>query len=277
MKRIILSDTALELNEVLEKRINVKLIPVHLDLGEDTYLDDENLNIREFVDNMHAYEGVAKTAAPSPQAFFEEMVDYDEVFIITISSRLSTIYNSACIARDMFLEKFPARKAHVFDSRSAVVGQTLLADKIQTMINDSLPFDEIVAKGEKLVGEIRTYFILEDLGNLVKNGRMSKLAGRIASMLSINPVCRGNDGNIEIVSKTRGMKAGIKKMVEEMGKGLANISEKTLYISHVLNPDRAEEVKARALEIYNFKEVQIVGSKGLTSVYANEGGIVVAI
>lgn len=277
MKRIIISDTCLELNEELEKKVNVKLIPMHLDLGDKHFLDDENLDVRKFVDEMHAYEGIAKTAAPSPKAFFDEMVDFDEVFVVTISSKLSTVYNSACIARDIFLEKFPDRKIHVFDSKSAVVGQTLLAVKIQEMIDQELPFEEIVELGEKAVKEMRTYFILENLDNLVKNGRMSKIAGRIASMLSINPVCMGNDGEIEVVAKIRGMKSGIKRMVKDMGQGLDDLLDRTLYISHVLKPERAEEVKQRAMELYKFKDIQIVGSKGLTSVYANEGGIVVAL
>lgn len=277
MKRIIISDTCLELNEELEKKVNVKLIPMHLDLGDKHFLDDENLDVRKFVDEMHAYEGIAKTAAPSPKAFFDEMVDFDEVFVVTISSKLSTVYNSACIARDIFLEKFPDRKIHVFDSKSAVVGQTLLAVKIQEMIDQELPFEEIVELGEKAVKEMRTYFILENLDNLVKNGRMSKIAGRIASMLSINPVCMGNDGEIEVVAKIRGMKSGIKRMVRDMGEGLDDLLDRTLYISHVLKPERAEEVKQRAMELYKFKDIQIVGSKGLTSVYANEGGIVVAL
>lgn len=277
MKRIILSDTCLELNEELEKKINIKLIPVHLDLGDKHFMDDEQLNIRDFIDQMHAYKGVAKTAAPSPQAFFDEMKDYDEVFVITISSKLSTIYNSACIARDMFKEEYPDRKIHVFDSRSAVSGQTLLALKIQEMIDKDLSFEEIVDLGEAQVKDMRTFFILENLDNLVKNGRMSKVAGRIASALSINPVCKGNDGEIEVVSKTRGMRAGINKMAQIMTDGLSYVAERTLIISHVLKPERAQEVKDRVLEDSVFKDIQIVGAKGLTSVYANEGGIVVAL
>lgn len=277
MKRIILSDTCLELNEELEKKINIKLIPVHLDLGENTYLDDENLNVRDFIDEMHAYKGVPGTAAPSPQAFYDAMLDYDEIFVITISSKLSTIYNSADIAKNMILEDHPDKKVHVFDSRSAVSGQTLMAIKIQDMIDKGLSFEEIVEKGELEVKNMRTFFILENLDNLVKNGRMSRLAGRIASALSINPVCVGVDGEIEVVTKTRGMKAGINKMVQVMTEGLDDIAERTLVISHVLKPERAKEIKDKALESNVFKDVQIVGSKGITSVYANEGGIVVAL
>lgn len=277
MKRIIISDTCLELNEDLEKRLSVKLVPVHLDLGERTYLDDENLNVRDFIDQMHAYEGIAKTAAPSPQAFYDQMLGYDEVFIITISSKLSTIYNSATIAREMFLDEFPEKKVHIFDSKSAVSGQTLVAIKIQELIDQNVSFDEIVKEIEEFIKQMKTYFILENLDNLVKNGRMSRLAGKIASVLSINPVCKGNDGLIEVVNKTRGMKAGINRLVDELIKEVSDTTSKNLVISHVLKPERALEVKEKALSLASFKDVQIVGAKGITSVYANEGGIVVAL
>lgn len=277
MERIIISDTCLELNEELEKKLNIKLVPVHLDLGDKTYLDDEDLDIRNFIDQMHAYDGVAKTAAPSPQAFYNQMLGYDEIFVITISSKLSTIYNSATIAKDMFLDEFPDKKVHVFDSKSAVSGQTLVAIKIQELIDQNLSFEEIVEQVEEFIRQMRTYFILENLDNLVKNGRMSRLAGKIASVLSINPVCKGKDGVIEVVNKARGMKAGINRLVDELLKGLEETASKTLVISHVLKPERAEEVKRKAMELATFKDIQIVGAKGITSVYANEGGIVVAL
>lgn len=277
MKRIILSDTCLDLNDELRSKINIKFVPLHLDLGDESILDGEDLNIREFVDKMHAYEGVPKTAAPSPHAFIEAMDGYDEVFIITLTSKLSTVYNSALIAKEMMEADHPEIKIHVFDSKSAASGETLLAIKLQEMIDEKLAFEEIVEKLEAEIEGMRTYFILENLDNLAKNGRMSKIAGRIASMLSINPVCRANDGTIEIVSKTRGMKAGINKLVQQVCEGLGDIGKKTVVISHVLNLDRAEEVKMKLLKKYNFKDIQIVFSKGVTSVYANEGGIVVAL
>lgn len=277
MKRIILSDTCLDLNDDLRSKIDIKFIPLHLDLGDETILDGEDLNVREFVDKMHAYEGVPKTAAPSPQAFIEAMEGYDEVFIITLSSKLSTVYNSAMIAKDLMENDHPEIKIHVFDSKSASAGETLLAMKLQDLIDIDLSFEEIVERIEGEVEEMRTFFILENLDNLVKNGRMSKIAGRIASMLSINPVCKGNDGAIEIVSKSRGMKAGINKLVQQILQGLEQAENKKVVISNVLKLDRAEEIKNKLLEKSKLKNIEIVFSKGVTSIYANEGGIVVAL
>lgn len=277
MKRIILADSCLELNGELEKIIDVKLIPLNLDLGNNTYKDDESLDIRAFVDEMHAYQGVAKTAAPSPQDFFDAMEGYDEAFIVTISSKLSTVYNSAVIAKNMMNEKYPDAKVHIFDSRSAVTGETLIAYKIQKLINEDAPFEEIVEKVEAFRKRMLTFFILENLDNLVKNGRMSKIAGKVASVLSITPVCQGVDGEIQVSAKVRGMKAGLKKLVDKVLETGENFSDKTLMISHALNEERAILLKEMFLERAKFKEVFIVPSKGVTSIYANEGGIVVAV
>jgi len=277
MKRIILADSCLELNEDLEKVIDVKLIPLNLDLGANTYKDDENLDIRAFVDEMHTFKGVAKTAAPSPQDFFDAMEGYDEAFIVTLSSKLSTVYNSAIIAKDMMNEKYPEAKVHVFDSRSAVTGETQIAYKVQKLINDNTPFEEIVDKVEAYIKQMKTFFILENLDNLVKNGRMSRIAGKLASALSINPVCQGIEGEIQVSAKVRGMKSGLKKLVDILLSTEEDFSNETLMISHVLNEERAILLKEMFLERAKFKEVFIVPSKGVTSIYANEGGIVVAV
>ncbi|NLW52668.1 MAG: DegV family protein [Tissierellia bacterium] len=277
MKRVIIADSCLELNDELKKRMDVKLIPVNLDLGDEYIKDDENLDVKEFVRKMRAYDGVPKTAAPSPNAFYEAMKGYDEVFVVTITSKLSTIYNSAMIAKQMMNESNPEVKVHVFDSKSAVSGETLLAIEINEMIEEQSPFEVIVEKIENRVKEMRTYFVLENLDNLVKNGRMSKLAGKVAAALSINPVCRADDGSIEVVNKTRGMKAGLAKMVSNITEGLDDLSKRTLVIGHVLSPQRATELKAKFEELYKFKEIQVVPAKGVTAIYANEGGIVVAL
>lgn len=277
MKRIIIADSCLELNEELKNKLDIKLVGLNLDLGDKVYKDDENLNVEEFVKEMNAYTGVAKSAAPSPQEFYDQMEGYDEVFIISISSRLSTVYNSALIAKSMKNESDPEVKVHIFDSKSAVSGETLLAIKIQELMDKGLSFEDIVEEIEDFKKDMRTYFILENLDNLVKNGRMSKLAGKIASTLSINPVCKGNDGVIEVATKSRGMKAGLMKLVDLSMEGIEDFPEKTLVIGHVLNEERAIFLRDKYLSKYKFKEVYIVPSKGLTSIYANEGGIVVAI
>lgn len=277
MKRIILADSCLELNEELKNRIDIKLIPVNLDLGEEYIVDDENLDVEGFVKKMHAYKGVPKTAAPSPNAYYEAMQGYDEVFIISISSRLSTIHNSGLIAKQMMEEENPDVKVHVFDSKSAVSGETLVAIHIQELIDANADFETIVETVENKIANMRTYFVLENLDNLVKNGRMSKLAGKMTHALSINLVCKSNDGNIEVVSKTRGMKSGLSKLVNFITECIENLDQRTLVIGHVLNAERAQNLKAKFEEKYKFKDIQIVPAKGVTSIYANEGGIVVAL
>lgn len=277
MKKLIVADSSLELNDKLREKLNVKLVPVNLDLGEEYIIDSEELNIREFVDKMHAFNGVPKTAAPSPNAFYEAMQGYDEVFVISISSRLSTIYNSALIAKQMMNESHPNIKVHVFDSKSAVAGETLLAIEINKLIEAKESFENIIQKIEDRIENLKTYFVLENLDNLVKNGRMSKIAGKIASALSINPLCRGNDGNIEVVSKSRGMKAGLNKLVANLSDGIEDIASRKIVISHVLNEARALDLKEKIKEVYKATDIEIVSNSGVAAIYANEGGIVVAL
>lgn len=277
MKRIIISDSCLELNDKLKDKLDLIKIPVNLDLGEEYIKDDDNLNIEEFVRKMHAYKGVPKTAAPSPQAFYDAMQGYDEVFIVSITSKLSTTFNSALIAKQMMEEDHPEVKVHVFDTKSAVSGETLIAIEIDKLLDEKAPFETIVDKIEAKIKSMKTLFVLENLDNLVKNGRMSKIAGKLASALSINPLCEANEGEIQVVSKARGMKSGLNKLVSYMAEGIDDISSRKIVISHVLNEARALDLKQKIKDVYNAHDIEIVSSSGITAIYANEGGIVVAL
>lgn len=276
MKRIIIGDSGLDLNPNLEKTINIKLVPFFIDLDENHYIDDGSLDIISYLKQMKNSKNVPKTAAPSPDSFFRVMQGYEEIFVVTISSKLSTTYNNAIIAKNMYIDENPNVKVHIFDSKTAASGETGVAIKIQELIDLGKNFEEIVEEVEKHIEESTTLFILEDLGNLIKNGRMSKLSGKIASVLSIYPICAGVNGSIEVMHKVRGMKSAISKMIEMIGENICIHSQKTLVIEHINNEERAFEIKNKIESLYKFKSIEIITAKGLASTYANDGGIVLA-
>lgn len=276
MKKIIIGDSGLDLNPGLREKLNIILVPFFINIGEKMYHDDGKLIIKNYLKEMKESKHVPKTAAPTPESIFNAMKDYDEAFIITISSELSTTYNNALIAKEMMQEHNPNAKVHVFDSKSAVAGETAIAIKIQECIEQNMEFEDIVRTVDKYVNSIKTFFILENLDNLVKNGRMSKIAGKIASALSINPICAGVNGKIEVLHKVRGMKSAINKLVSIIGTESNSLADKVLVISHINCIQRALDIKNKIKELYKFKTIEITEAGGLSSTYANDGGIVIA-
>ena len=275
MKFKIVADSSCDLNEDLEKKMDVKLVPFKIDVDDDSFVDDQDIDVSELIRKMHASPNPIKTSCPSPGDFAEEY-DAENVYVVTISEQLSGTYNSAILARDMVLEESPKKFIHVFNSKSASVGETLTAIKIKECIDEKLSNSQLVEKVENFIDDMKTYFISEDLSNLVKNGRISKTKGLLINALNIKPVMKAtDDGNIEMVDKARGSKKAFKKLVDIIGESGVKFEERIVAISHANALQKALDLK-EDLKKYNFKDIIIVETKGLSTGYVNDGGVILA-
>lgn len=271
----IVADSSCDLNEELERNLDVKLVPFKIDVDEHSYIDDKFINVADLTEKMNKSPNPIKTSCPSPGDFKAEY-DKDSTFVVTISEQLSGTYNSAILAKEMVLEESPDKFIHVFNSRSASVGETLTAIKIKECIDQGLGNEEIVEKVEKYIDDMKTYFISEDLSNLVKNGRISKAKGLLINALNIKPIMVAtDDGNIEMIDKARGSKMAFKKLVEIIGSNEIDFSDRILAISHADALDKAIDLK-EDLKKYGFKDIIIVATKGLSTGYVNDGGVILA-
>lgn len=276
MKRRIVADSSLELNEELAGKIPVVFVPFQVDIGSQTYVDDGTVNEEEFLAAMKAYPDAPKSAAPAPGAYLDAFGDADEVFVVTLSQKLSASYNNAVLAKQMREEQRPGVKIHICDSKSAVCGETLVAAFIQSLMDREVSFASIVTQVQARIDESFTFFVLETLENLIKNGRISRWKGAIAGALSIMPVMQAQDGEIALQQMARGRNNAYAKLVEVIGDSGANYAERILYISHCNALGVAEEIRAMVEKRYRFKDIQLTGMKVLSSMYANAGGIVIS-
>lgn len=272
--RLIVADSCCDLTEELKNELDIELVPLTLQLDDIDYVDNENLNIDDYLEKMRMATSI-KTAAPSPKLFMDKFELAKEIFCITLSSKLSATYSNACLAKTMILEK-SKKLIHVFDSKSAAAGETLIAIKIQECINKKMSFEDIVNTVADYISEMKIFFVLESLDNLIKNGRISKFKAMVASALSIKPIMCGVDGEIDVYKKVRGLKKAYSELVDLISENCINIEEKILVITHCNCIDRAKEIKTKIMEKYNFKDILIVQAKGLSSTYENEGGIIIS-
>src|SRR5699024_4989784 len=201
-------------NEELEKNLNIDLIPFNISIDDEEFTDDEDLNIKNLIDSMKKSPNPVKTSCPSPGDFLKKFKKAKDIFAVTISANLSGTYNSAMLAKDMILDEYPNKFVHVFNSKSASVGETLVSLKIEELIKEKLDNLEIVKTVEKYIDEMKTFFILESLDNLIKNGRISKVKGLVASILNFRPIMgEDGEGNIQLVENHRGSKKSMNRLV----------------------------------------------------------------
>ncbi len=276
MTRIIVVDSCAEFNDEMLAQNNYKRVPFFVDVNGKYLMADSEMDIDSLLNDIKETKDVTRTAAPTPESFYEAGKGYDEVFYVTITSKLSTAYNNAYIAKNMLEEDNPNVKIHVFDSKSAACGETLLVEMIQKGIKENDTFEKIVSDVEEKISDMQTIFVLEDISTLVKNGRVSKIKGFLASRLSIFPISVGVDGQIDVRHQARGVKNALIKTVDTISEVSTLFSDKTLYITHVKNEERAKILKDMVLVKYDFKDVKIFEATGLSTVYANKNGLIMA-
>lgn len=259
----------------LEKEYMV-CVPLTISVGADEIIDDEGFDQADFLQKVAAYPECPKSACPSPQMYMRSFEGADWVFVVTLSQHLSGSYNSACLAAAMYEEDHPDIKVHVFDSASASAGQFLIAHEIETLALQGLSFEEIVERVSQFRDEMQTMFVLESLETLRKNGRLSGVKAFAAAALNIKPYMIAVEGKIVQGGQARGVKQAIGKMIDRIGQLSSDFERKTVVVAHCNCRERAEETRNKILQKYPFREALVIDTKGISSLYANDGGVVVS-
>ena len=277
----ILVDSCCDLSRELLERTGAAVAPLTITVDKTDYVDDGTVDIPAYLAKMAASAQPARSDCPSPNLYAEEMVRSEgDCFVVTLSSRLSGSHNAAMIGREMALETAPDKRIHIFDSESASAGETYLALMLRELIDAGRSFEEIVEAVEEKIRSLHTLFVLDSLDNLVKNGRVSKAVALIAGVLSIRLVMSDDGhGSIKQISKARGIKGALAPMVETCRKhteGLAAGSQR-LVLSYCNCLERARQVREMILEkCPAIGEIVMVPTSALSSMYAYDGGVVIA-
>lgn len=271
----IIADSCCDMTAELKERLGVILVPLTLSLGAKNYTDDDSLNLPQFLQDMIKCTEKIGSAAPSPILYKEAFLGKYTSFAVTLSSKLSGSHASAVLGKNMAKEEEDV-DVHVFDSKSASAGEVLIALKIRQMIDEKLNYTKIIANIESFISEMKTYFVLDNIDNLLKNGRLNKITGSIISALNIKPLMGSNDGNIALFSYARNQKQIVEKMAATIEKSGKKTDGESMVITHCNNPGLAEKLMKAIQERYHFKEILVVPTGGLSTVYANNKGIIMA-
>lgn len=277
MKNKIIVDSCVDFNaEIFEGDFLFERIPFKLRIDDDELIDT-GLSTLMLVDRMKMSKHKVSTACPSPQEYLDAIDPNCANYIITLSSKLSGSYNSAANAVAMAKEKYPNCYVQIFDTESAAAGEDLIFMRLKSFLDENLPVSEIAAKISHCIDSMRTMFILNSLDNLAKNGRISSTVALIGKVLKVVPIMSDNgSGEIALKEKVRGKKKAFARLVELISEEVSDASEKILAITHVHAQETAEKLKQAVEETCAFKDIVIFEAGGLSTVYADNGGVIVA-
>ena len=277
----IIVDSCGELTQKMKRKGIYSSAPLSMEVDGDRIVDDETFDQADFLKRVAASPECPKSSCPSPEKYME-LYDGEEerVYAVTLSAELSGSYNSAQLGKDLWMEEHAGQEKsiYVFNSRSASVGETLIACKIEECEEKGMTFDEVVSAVEAYIAGQHTYFVLENLDTLRKNGRLTGIKSLVASALNIKPVMGSTpEGKICQLGQARGMKRALAKMADQIAADGENTKNKVLAISHCNCPERAREMERMIKDKIPVKSSFIVDTAGISSMYANDGGIIVVL
>ncbi len=275
----IIGDSCLDLTDELKKDPHFQMVPLTLQVGDTCIMDDETFDQQAFLALVRSHEECPRTACPSPDSFKKAYeCGADAVFVITLSGHLSGSYNAAVVAQQLFEEEHgKERRVAVIDSRSASSGELNIALYIRDLCEQGLDFDSVVRKAEEYRDSMETYFVLETLDFLRKNGRLTGLKAFFATALNIKPVMGADRGVIIKLDQARGINRALERMVEIAKREVPDHASRRLIIAHCNNPERAERVKELMSSEDMFREILITQTAGVATLYAGDGGIIMTL
>lgn len=276
----IVIDSCGELPEDLKADSHFESVALELEVDGCRIKDDATFNQLDFLRRVKESITGPKSSCPSPEQYMEAYAgEAEHVYVVTLSGGLSGSYNSAVLGKNLFEEEYPGQKQiYVFNSKSASIGETLIGIKVQELEEAGMSFEEVVERTEEYIASMNTFFVLETLETLRKNGRLSNLKAFIANTLNIKPVMGATkEGLICQLDQARGMSKALEKMVQNMIAKTKDCENRILAISHCNCPERAEIIKQKVEKIAKFKKIIVINTAGVSSMYANDGGVIMAV
>ncbi|AEI41819.1 DegV family protein [Paenibacillus mucilaginosus] len=273
----IITDGGADLPQGMPEECKLHIVPLHVTFGEQAFQLQQGM--RTFYSIMKTNSVLPKTASPSPQDFVEAFERYpaDDLLVIAMSSGLSSTFQHAVMARNMVLEEGSPRRIEVIDTRTASIGQALIAYRSWKEIQAGRTFDEVAAAAQAFAEGAKTLFYLDTLENVVKGGRLSQAKGAIASVLNIKLFMQASvEGTVEVVDKVRGKKNALTRLIDKIDELGGSAADKVIGIAHSTTEEEVRGVLDRILAKHPFREVFITEVGPVIGTYAGEGGIVLS-
>lgn len=274
----IITDGSCDLSHEVLNKFNINVVPLGVSFGEEHYTAGVDIDNKEFYAKMKESKELPKTFCPSPENFCKEyQCEEDKIIVIALSSKLSGTYNSAVLARDLYLSEHKEKDIRVIDSMTGSIGAGLLLIKAAKMISEGKDIDEIVEAIENLKEKISFYGTLETLENAVKGGRINPLAGKIIGALNFKAIVQIKDGVVKPIDKARGESNSIKKVANYITSSIEDTKDKILCLMHANCPEKAHKLLSIIEKTHKFDEVYISEVGPVMGTYTSEGAVLGAV
>lgn len=265
----VVTDSTSDLPRDLCERYGITMVPLNVTIDGETWLDGV-MSQQEFFDRMKAAESLPTTSQPSVGSFVDTYAEVLEraqhVVSVHISSDLSGTMASAHAAAERF-----AGKVTVFDSRNLSWGLGFQAIEVAKAAMDGMSVEDIVARAERARDRVQMIVGLDNLDNLVKGGRVGRVAGFVGGMLNLKVTLTVKDGAFEPVARTRGSKAALEHTIEWVGERMGDARTGAFCVMHALAEDRAVWLADALRERFEVSELYTVPTGSVIATHTGTG------
>lgn len=274
----IITDGSCDFPQEIIDRVKPGIVGINVAFGEESFIGGVEINAETFYEKMRGCKELPKTSSPSPERFIDLYnCDEEELLVFTLTSKLSSTYSNAVLAKTMYLEENPHKRIEVVDSQSGSIGVALMISKCHDMIEDGKSMDEILESIEQMKKDMIFFGTLDTLENAIKGGRVNPIAGKLINALNFKVVIRIDEGLVKPIDKARGDSNSLKKLFEYVKNNISNTSGKTIILAHSNCPKKAEKIKQYIDEHYDVKEILIASIGPIMGTFTSEGAILVSV
>ena len=244
--------------DYIDHDVDVRVVRSTILLGDHEYVDYEELTADKFYDMLEEDQSLfPRTSMASTGKmleFYQSLKDEgcDTILFVTISSKMSGIYENAMIAKNMI----DGVDIHIFDSKSVGYIECMMIFKANEGYKAGKSIEEILDDLRYIRDNNKIYVAVSDLRYLVKNGRLSNAQAFMANILKIKPLLEiDKEGKVVSIEKIRTFKKAVNRVVEKFLEETKDF-EVEPFIIHANNPETAAYIREKVLEARpQYKEI----------------------
>lgn len=272
MKKIgLVADSVCDLPKEIIAKFDIHIVPIYIKFGDVVYRDGIDITPNDVYHKLKDNGLVASTSSPSPgdfQQVFQKIANkFETILTITLSSKLTAVFQNACIARTLF----PKKDIRVFDSGLASIAEGFLIMEVAKAIKKGLKIDEIVVLLERIKEKIKIFATVDVLKYLYRSGRVPALKALLGSTLKIKPILTIQNGEVKLLAKIVSRAASINYLCKQVIDLFKNQVPVRIAIIHALCEDIALDIKKRLEKSINCFESMVTEVTPVIGAYVGPG------
>ena len=252
------TDSIASLPRELVEQYKIRIVPIGFYVGDKVYRDWEDVTPSQAYELFLKDPELFKTSAPSPgefvKAYRELSKEARNILCITLSSKLSTTYNTACVAKEQTKPEIPQTSIKILDSQTATAAQGFIALAAARVAAEGKGLTEVTKVAEEIRDKVTFVVLLDTIRYVYRTGRIPKVAAQVGSMFNIRPILTISSGLVRFAGAVRNKEHGINRLLRVM-RNKVGLSPAHIAVMHVYALDEAKKLRERISSEFNCTEL----------------------